>query len=454
MPARRHVLMRTTMGPEQLIAETALPMEKDLHDVLTANPRLIPSEDLQLGALAVVGRESGLAAGYADLVLVDESGEVCLVEVKKEGNPDTRRVVAQLLDYAAALWNKSLDDLERDVLQPYLASSGQAATSLVEHLASAFEDAASEEPDDTADERIARLQQNLSTGRFALLVAAPEIPESVQRVLEYLNGQGLRLYALEVSYFRSDGADQMECFVPRVVVAPRVADPARTADRTPISASAFLDTLPDGFAGPVERALERLVETGALIEWKSYGPSVVIVRDKKRQVGGFDGSRFWITLKASGGFSQEPFDEAATSLAAVGVGSETKDGWYRTVSWSTSTPDTAQAALDVLVELAAKLAPSLDWAAVDPPIQIAFERNDNNLWVNSVSDLEPLLGHHLRGQLRRAESTTAAGVTLLPLKGDQRGWRPVVSGADAATFWPPNEYQGSYTLEITERAVS
>ena len=149
MPARRHVLMRTTTGPEQLIAETALPMEKDLHDVLTANPRLIPSEDLQLGALAVVGRESGLAAGYADLVLVDESGEVCLVEVKKEGNPDTRRVVAQLLDYAAALWNKSLDELERDVLQPYLAGSGQAATSLVEHLASAFEDAASEEPDDT-----------------------------------------------------------------------------------------------------------------------------------------------------------------------------------------------------------------------------------------------------------------------------------------------------------------
>lgn len=427
-------------------------MERDLHDVLTANPGLIPSEDLQLGALTVVGRESGLAAGYADLVLVDESGEVCLVEVKKEGNPDTRRVVAQLLDYAAALWNKSLDELERDVLRPYLASSGQAATSLGEHLAAAFEDAASEELDDTADERIERLQQNLSTGRFALLVAAPAIPESVQRVLEYLNGQGLRLYALEVSYFRSDGADQVECFVPRVVVAPRVADPARSGTRAPITASAFLDTLPTGFAETVEPLLERLVDAGALIEWKSYGPSVVVVRDKKRQIGSFDGSRFWITVKASGGFPQEPFDEAATTLAALNVGSETKDGLYRTVPWSTSTPDTAQAALDVLVELAVKLAPSLAWSTINPAVQVAFERNDNNLWVNSAAELEPLLGHHLRGQLRRAESTTAAGVTLLPLKGDQPGWRPVVSGAEAATFWPPNEYQGSYVLEVTERA--
>jgi hypothetical protein len=452
MPAHRHVLMRTTAGPKQLIAETALPMEKDLHDVLTAHPRLIPSEDLQLGALAVVGRESGLAAGYADLVLVDESGEVCVVEVKKAGNPDTRRVVAQLLDYAAALWNKSLDEFERDVLQPYLASSGQAAVSLGEHLAAAFHDGESE-PDDTADERIERLQKNLSTGRFALLVAAPEIPESVQRVLEYLNGQGLRLYALEVNYFRSDGADQVECFVPRVVVAPRVADPARSRDREPITPAAFLDTLPTGFAEVVSPALERLVDAGALVEWKAYGPSVVVVRDQKRQIGAFDGSRFWITLTASGGFPQEPFDEAAGALAALDVGSETKDGWYRTVSWSTCTPDTAQAALDVLVEFAAKLAPSLAWSPVDPAIQVAFERNDNNLWVNGVTGLEPLLGHHLRGLLRRADSRTAAQVTLLPLKGGQRGWRPVVSGAEATTFWPPNEYQGSYVLEITEQAA-
>ena len=66
----------------------------------------------------VVGRESGLESGYTDLVLLDRRGQVCLVEVKREGNPDTRRVVAQLLDYATSLWGCSLPDFERVVLHP------------------------------------------------------------------------------------------------------------------------------------------------------------------------------------------------------------------------------------------------------------------------------------------------------------------------------------------------
>ena len=56
----------------------------------------------------------------------------------------------------------------------------------------------------------------LMSGEFRLVVAAPSIPEGVQRVLRYLNGQGLRLYGLEVSYFKGP----VECFVPRLVVEP------------------------------------------------------------------------------------------------------------------------------------------------------------------------------------------------------------------------------------------
>jgi hypothetical protein len=61
---------------------------------------------------------------------------------------------------------------------------------------------------------------------FGLGDAAPVIPIGVQQVMEYLNGQGLRLYGLEVSYFKGT----VECFVPRVVVTPhpveKVSPPA------------------------------------------------------------------------------------------------------------------------------------------------------------------------------------------------------------------------------------
>ena len=79
--------MRIPGEEPRLIPERAIPLEKDLHDVLTEHPELIPAEDLQLGRLVVVGRESALASGYADLVCIDQDGDVCLVEVKKEGNP-------------------------------------------------------------------------------------------------------------------------------------------------------------------------------------------------------------------------------------------------------------------------------------------------------------------------------------------------------------------------------
>jgi hypothetical protein len=192
----RFVLMRTEGDEPQLIRETALPLEKDLHDVLTQHPEVIPAEDLMLGSLAVVGRESGLASGYADLVMIDEHGGVCLVEVKKEGNPDTRRVVAQLLDYAATLWGKSLAEFERDVLHAYLAADEEAQQgelpSLSEYLAEQLF-ATDGAPDLERAEKLGEaVEKTLASGEFSLVVAAPEVPASVQRVLEYMNAQGLR----------------------------------------------------------------------------------------------------------------------------------------------------------------------------------------------------------------------------------------------------------------------
>ena len=126
------------------MGETPLPSEADLHDVLTSHPELLPAEDIGLGQVVVVGQESGLASGYADLVYLDQNGQICLVEVKKEGNPDTRRVVAQLLDYAAALWGKSLEEFERDVVLPYFVTFEKPASTLREFLSQEFAEASAD----------------------------------------------------------------------------------------------------------------------------------------------------------------------------------------------------------------------------------------------------------------------------------------------------------------------
>jgi len=203
-----------------------------LHEALTNHPELLPAEDIGLGRVVVIGRESTLASGDADLILLDDRGQVCVVEVKKEGNPDARHVVAQLLDYAAALWGKTLAEFEQDVFLPYARKRTwdvAAPTSLHEFLVAEFGDGIEEEssgvePTASSVEEIeSNLSESLRSGRFVLVLAAPVIPEKVRRVLDYMNAQGHRLYGLEVSYFRLPGEkvpEATECFVPRLAVQP------------------------------------------------------------------------------------------------------------------------------------------------------------------------------------------------------------------------------------------
>src|SRR4051812_18933080 len=266
----RHVLIRTDTDSARVVAEASLPTEAELHDALTRHPQLIPMSDLGFGETEVVGRESGLAAGYADLVLVDERGRLCLVEVKNEGNPDTRRVIAQLLDYAASLWGLGLDEFEQRVVHPFLLQEGVSPLpSVAEYVVGALEGGGD------VDEFAAQLAQTLAAGEFALVVAAPRIPVGVQRVLEYLNARGQRMFGLEVSYFRG----QVECFVPRLVVNPLTADPGgESRGAAALDEDTFVAQLPERARQVVTDLLQAVSDIGADVLWRSYGPSITVTR--------------------------------------------------------------------------------------------------------------------------------------------------------------------------------
>src|SRR3954454_11878369 len=301
----RFMLMRQEGSTAELIPETPIPLERELHDVLTLHPQLLPAEDLGLGRVVVAGRESSLTSGYADLVLVDDRGQLCLVEVKKEGNPDTRQVVAQLLDYAASLWGQTLAAFEQRVVAPYLATleADDTPPDLLAHLASALDDP--ETDTERAQLAIDRLEQTLETGDFTLVFAAPNIPVGVERVLEYLNARGQRFYALEASYFKGPA----ECFVPRLVVMPAAASSAGGGSAAePTDPETFTDQLPDHARESIRDFLTDAQIAGAQVLWNTYGPSIKVTRDAtRRQVAYIEPKRFGATIQASGGFPEEPF---------------------------------------------------------------------------------------------------------------------------------------------------
>ncbi|CAB4924599.1 MAG: DUF91 domain-containing protein [Actinobacteria bacterium] len=96
------------MGPEPVRLNPApLPSEKALEDLIEGDPAVVGQP------LLVIGRQVATSyGGVVDLVGLDESGGVHIVELKKDRTP--REVVAQALDYgswARALSNEDIESL-------------------------------------------------------------------------------------------------------------------------------------------------------------------------------------------------------------------------------------------------------------------------------------------------------------------------------------------------------
>ena len=84
----------------RLLAPAGFPDERTLHDLVEQAPQVLPLAGSP--RLVVVGREVHLGNGYADLLAVETTGRLCVIEVKLASNVEARRaVVAQVLAYAA-----------------------------------------------------------------------------------------------------------------------------------------------------------------------------------------------------------------------------------------------------------------------------------------------------------------------------------------------------------------
>ena len=107
----------------RLLAPSGFPAEAALHDLVEEAPQMLPLAGAP--RLVVVGREVLLGGNYADLIAVEPSGRLAVVEIKLARNAEARRaVVAQVLTYAAYLRGMAPSSFERDILDRYLRDRG------------------------------------------------------------------------------------------------------------------------------------------------------------------------------------------------------------------------------------------------------------------------------------------------------------------------------------------
>lgn len=248
----------------RLLAPTGFPDEQTLHDLVEETPQILPLAGDP--ALVVVGKEVGLGNGYADLLAVEPSGRLAVVEIKLARNAEARRaVVAQVLTYAAHLKGLDPESLERDVLGRHLREHGHG--SLQEAVAAndqegSFDAAAFSEG----------FAECLSQGHFRLVLVLDEAPWELVTLVGYLESvtDELVIGLITVSAYEVGGS---RVLVPQRVDAERpAAEPSPPRKSPPGSEGRLVEGATD-FAAAIEQStqehrpgLKRLCEWAVSLE--------------------------------------------------------------------------------------------------------------------------------------------------------------------------------------------
>ena len=155
---------------------SVLAKESLIEDWVSSDPGL-----LGLNAMVIGRQVSTEHGGYIDLIALDQSGGLIVIELKKDKTP--RDVVAQVLDYAS--WIRTLTTLDvYEIAEQYLGK----------RLSIAYQEKFGE-----------RIPERLN-GSHSLLIVAGELDLASRRIVEYLSEEhDLAINTAFFNVFEADG---------------------------------------------------------------------------------------------------------------------------------------------------------------------------------------------------------------------------------------------------------
>ena len=258
------------------LEERRFEQEEHLQKLIADHPDLLAGEQIRPEdprRWILITREQGIAETpdsasiwAVDHLLIDEDAIPTLVEVKRGENRETRReVVGQMMDYAAhATSTWKVDDIRRS----FEESRDDADEALVELLNSGGEP--------NADDFWERVRVNLAAKRIRLLFVADEIPDTLERVVGFLNEQMPNIEVLAVEIKRFSGESRRQMLVPRVIGRVVSAASGSGSARDYMSPEQFFDRIADtGVRQAALRLLDTAAKAGAKCGW---GASQVSIR--------------------------------------------------------------------------------------------------------------------------------------------------------------------------------
>ena len=268
-------------GGLEPLQEQPFSTEDELQALIAQHPELLDGEQIRPGdprRWILITREKGISQTPGssvwwslDHLIVDQDAVPTLVEVKRGSNSEIRRtIVGQMLEYAAHASQTWTADELRETFERSATNRGVNPS---EELGKLLQ--WDGEPDaDVFWENVAR---NLDAKRLRLLFVADEIPDTLERVVEFLNAQmpNIEVLAVEIKQFRGTSSQTL---VPRVL--GRIADTTSRSIsvlRRELTLETFLEELAsDEARNVVDRLLNVVREHGGFPAWGSAGVSIRI----------------------------------------------------------------------------------------------------------------------------------------------------------------------------------
>jgi len=189
-----------------LVETAAYAKEAELQHLLAESPSLISISDVRENAspLVLAVREFSLPIGFIDLLAFSAGGDIAIIECKLASNQEVKRkVIGQVLEYGANLWQMSYEDLDLGVR----LRMGESLAELVEKSVS------SEEWDE--ENFRSNVEEALANGNFILIIVVDEINEALTRIVRYMNiggNQSFDFAALEMRRYQNENSEML---IPR-----------------------------------------------------------------------------------------------------------------------------------------------------------------------------------------------------------------------------------------------
>ncbi len=197
--------------------EPAIFNEKWFQELLFTFPSLLRASEIEeaFEALQPIATELRVGPNYLDLLFVNPSGCIALVETKLFRNPEAKRqVVAQAIEYACGMAQWTYADFIHAIKQTTKSVKNDP---LIEIMRDFLRD------DTSFDENrfIQSVTRNLRQGKFLILIVGDEVSREVESMAEYLQSTPHLHYTLglvEIALFQQSENSLDPLFVqPRVV---------------------------------------------------------------------------------------------------------------------------------------------------------------------------------------------------------------------------------------------